>query len=59
MKSHDHLIRGVVMNRRFALKGGTAIVSMVFLLAALIGVSTQDVVAQRPELPTLSLTGTQ
>ena len=48
------------MNRRFALKGGSAVLSMVFLLAALIGVSTNDAFAQnRPELPTLSLTGTQ
>lgn len=48
------------MNRRFALKGGSAILGMVLLLAALIGVSTQETVAQnRPELPTLSLTGSQ
>jgi len=47
------------MNRRFALKGGSAVLSMVFLLAALIGVGTTDTFAQnRPEIPTLSLTGT-
>ena len=48
------------MNRRFALKGGATLLGVAFLLAALIGIGSQEASAQanRPELPTLSLTGT-
>lgn len=47
------------MNRRFALRGGSAKLGVAFLLAALIGIGTQVTFAQanKPELPTLSLTG--
>ncbi len=47
------------MNRRFAFTGGRTIVGALVLLVALIGLGAQGASAQnRPELPTLSLTGT-
>lgn len=47
------------MNRRYALWGNSAKLSVVILLAALIGLGSQVLHAQtnKPELPTLSLTG--
>ena len=45
------------MNRRFALTKGAAVLGVAFLLAALIGIGTQEARAQKPEIPTLSLTG--
>jgi hypothetical protein len=48
------------MNRRFALTKGAAVFGLAVLLAALIGIGAQEAQAQsnRPELPTLTLTGT-
>ncbi len=46
------------MNRRFTLRGGSAMLGVAFLLAALIGISTEAFAqSNKPELPTLSLTG--
>lgn len=47
------------MNRRFALTGGGTVLGVLLLVAALIGLAPQEASAQnRPELPTLTLTGT-
>lgn len=45
------------MNRRYALWGGSAKLGVALLIAVLTGLGSQQASAQRPEFPTLSLTG--
>jgi hypothetical protein len=59
---NKHLINSseeCIMNRRYALWGGGTAIGAVLLLAALIGIGSTVLMAQtnKPELPTLSLTG--